>query len=53
MNADESKEQYTSEVNGQNYIYVENNAKKSLTKISIWILIQKKGLLNNTYLLIG
>ena len=33
MNVDESKTQYTSEVNGQKYIYVENNVKMNLTKI--------------------
>jgi YHS domain-containing protein len=33
MNVDESKTQYTSEVNGQKIYYVENNVKKNLTKI--------------------
>ena len=33
MNVDESKAQFTSEINGQKVYYVENNAKESLTKI--------------------
>ena len=32
MNVDESKAQFTSEVNGQKVYYVENNAKESLIK---------------------